>query len=333
MSPKTGSSKNISEEILEVLNSILKSSNVRAIGCDGTNVNTGTKNGVIVALERALSRRLQWIVCQLHGNELPLRHLMQKLDGKTSGPTGFTEEIGKALKDFEKLAVNIHFTPITTEFTNIDCNDLSTDQKYLLEIHRAVSQGVVDDPVFKRDPGTLNHSPWLTTANRLLRYYANPSRNLFLVAEYVMKVYAPVWFKIKCSPSVINGAKHLHEAIKKTRCLSPAIQEMVMPILQKNGYFAHSENVLLAMVNDENKIIGELGRRRVLRSRKLFNSVTNIRIFKIPNINFDADNFCDMIDWQNVEVTPPHCCMMLPMMSSGEQSTKESKFYLEMINF
>ena len=123
----------------------------------------------------------------------------------------------------------------------------------MLEIHTAVSLGVVDDPVFKRDPGALNHSRWLTTANRLLRYYvtqANPPRNLILVAEYVMKVYAPMWFKIKRNPSVINGAEHLREAIKKTRCLSPAIQVIVMSILQKNGYFAHSENVLLAMVND-----------------------------------------------------------------------------------
>ena len=167
---------------------------------------------------------------------------------------------------------------------------------------------MVDDPVFKRDPGALNHSRWLTTANRLLRYYvtqANPSRNLLLVAEYVMKVYAPMWFKIKCSPSAINGAKHLHETIKKRLCFSPAIQEIVLPILQKNGYFAHSENALLAMVNDENKIIRELGLRKVLHSRKLCNSVTILRTFKIPNINFDADNFYHMIDWQNVVVTPP----------------------------
>ena len=159
---------------------------------------------------------------------------MQKLDSKTSGLTGFTGEIGKALKDCEKLAVNIHFTSITTEFININSSDSSTDQKYLLEIHRAVSKGVVDDPVSKRDLGALNHSRRPTTANRLLRYYvtqANPFRNLILVAEYVMKVYAPMWFKIKCSPSVINGAKHLHETIKKTRPLSPAIQEIVLPIL------------------------------------------------------------------------------------------------------
>ena len=234
---------------------------------------------------------------------------MQKLDGITSEPTGFTGDIGKVLKDCEKLDVNIHFTPITIEFINIDCSDLRNDQKYLLEIHRAVLQGVVNDPVFKRDPGALNHSRWLTTANRLLRYYvaqANPSRNFILVAEYVMKVYTPMWFKIKCSPFIINGAKHLHETIKKTRCLSPAIQEIVLPILQKNGYFAHYENVLLAMVDDENKIIRELVLGRVLRSRKLCNSVTNkfIGTFKIANINFDADNFYDMVDWQNVMVTP-----------------------------
>ena len=110
-------------------------------------------------------------------------------------------------------------------------------------------------------------------------------------------------FKIKCSPSVIHGAKHLHETTKKTRCLSPAIQEIVLPVLQKNSYFAHSENVLLAMINDEIKNIQELGLRKVLRSRKLCNSVTNIKACKIPNINFDADNFYDMIEWQNVVVT------------------------------
>ena len=49
----------------------------------------------------------------------------------------------------------------------------------------------------------------------------------------------------------------------------------------------------------------ELGLRRVLRSRKLCNSVTKIRTSKIPNINFDADNFYEMIDWQNVVVTLP----------------------------
>ena len=168
VSPKTVSSKHISEEILELLTSDSNSSYLRAIGCDGTNVNTGTTNAVIVGLERAFKSPLQWIVCQLHTNELPLFHLMQKLDGKSNGPAGFTGKIGKALKNCEKLPVNVHFNPISTELITVDCDDLSTDQKYLLEIQRATSKGQVDDPVFERDPEALNHSRWLTTANRLL---------------------------------------------------------------------------------------------------------------------------------------------------------------------
>ena len=119
--------KHISEEILELLTSDSNSSYLRAIGCDGTNVNTGTINGVIVGLEKTLKSSLQWIGCQLHANELPLRHLMQKLDGKTNGPAGFTGKIGKALKDCEKLLVNVHFNPIPAELITVDCDDFSTD--------------------------------------------------------------------------------------------------------------------------------------------------------------------------------------------------------------
>ena len=216
---------------------------------------------------------MQWIVCQLHANELPLRHLMQKLDGKTNEPAGFTGKIRKAFKDCEKLLINVHFNPIPTELISVDCDDLrSTDQKYLLEIHRATSQGRVDDPVFERAPGALNHSRWLTTVNRILRFYvsqANPFTSLILIAEFIMKVYAPMWFRIKCNSSVVNGAKHLHETIQKIRCIPSEIQEIVLPIIQRNGYFSQFENILLAMVNDENMIVRDLGLKRVLRSRKL----------------------------------------------------------------
>ena len=226
---------------------------------------------------------------------------MQKLDGKTNGPAGFTGKIGKVLKDCKKLPVNVHFNPIPTELITVGCDDLSTDQKYLLEIHRATSQGRVDDPVFGRDPGALNNSPWLTTANRILRFYvsqANPFTSLILIPEFIMKVYAPMWFRIKCNSSFVNGAQHLHETIQKTRRIPSEIQEIALPIIQRNGYFSQSEKILPAMVNKENVIVRELGLRRVLRSRKLCEgpALTKIRAFKIPKINFDADLYYEMID-------------------------------------
>jgi len=41
------------------------------IGCDGTVVNTGIKGGVFRRIEIAQNKPMQWIMCQLHANELP----------------------------------------------------------------------------------------------------------------------------------------------------------------------------------------------------------------------------------------------------------------------
>jgi hypothetical protein len=65
-----------------------------AVGCDGTVVNTGITGGVIRLLELELGRPLQWFICLLHANELPLRHLFLKLDGVTQGPRSMSGPIG-----------------------------------------------------------------------------------------------------------------------------------------------------------------------------------------------------------------------------------------------
>ena len=63
-----------------------------AIEWDGTNVNTRAQGGVILLLEKPLGRHLQLFVCLLHANELPLRHLVQKLYSGTQGSNAFSWE-------------------------------------------------------------------------------------------------------------------------------------------------------------------------------------------------------------------------------------------------
>jgi hypothetical protein len=111
-----------------------------AVGCDGTAVNTGINAGVIRLMEQTLRKPLQWLICLLHANELPLRHLIQSLDGRTSGPQGFTGPIGKQLQECENLPI-VEYQNIAVEIQSDNRSDLSTDQKYLLEIHQAVSIG------------------------------------------------------------------------------------------------------------------------------------------------------------------------------------------------
>ena len=56
---------------------------IQALGSDSTNVNTGWEGGVIQLVESKLNKRLNWLKCALHPNELSLRHLIVELDGKT----------------------------------------------------------------------------------------------------------------------------------------------------------------------------------------------------------------------------------------------------------
>ena len=94
-------------------------------GSDGTNVNVGAHNGVIRRLEVRIERPLQWSICLLHTNELPLRHLFQHLDGTSSGPQSFSGVIGKMLTSCEKLPI-VKFEKITSSCVfDGDWKDLS----------------------------------------------------------------------------------------------------------------------------------------------------------------------------------------------------------------
>ena len=117
-------------------------SKINSIGCDGTNTNVGWKSGAIKRLEEKLERLLHGIICQLHSNELPLRHSLIHLEGKTSGPCQFTGPIGKLLHDteFEQHQI-VDFEPIQANISADCITDLSSDQQYLLKLHRAVSSG------------------------------------------------------------------------------------------------------------------------------------------------------------------------------------------------
>src|SRR6218665_4044724 len=108
------------------------------MGCDGTNVNTGAVGGVIRLLEEHLNRPLQRLAYMMHANELPLRHLINKLDAVTQGPNGFASIIGPALMTCELLPA-VHFEPIRTG-PNLDV-EVSTDQQYLYDMCQGISAG------------------------------------------------------------------------------------------------------------------------------------------------------------------------------------------------
>lgn len=120
----------------------------------------------------------------------------------------------------------------------------------------AISNGVVRADLSHIKPGPISHSRWLTKANRLLRLYVsteNPSRNLKILATYIMKVYVPMHFNIKYYNSVVFGSVLFYKFIRWIQYLDTNLRGVVNNAIKDNSYYAHSENILLAMLFDDKK--------------------------------------------------------------------------------
>lgn len=308
VSPSSSSATNIAKVITSYLSqNCISPEKLEVIGCDGTVTNTGRKNGVIRQIELYVGRPLQWSICMLHFNELPFRHIFLHLDGVTTGPKCYSGNIGKDLPGCEKLPV-VEFERIDCVIPEVDRKILSKDQQYLLYISKAIQSGHCSEDLSICDPGPLSHSRWLTTANRVLRLYISmksPSENMIQIVTFILKSYMPMWFTIKLSKSFTDGPKHVFQTIQTTRYLPEEVLQVINPVIQRNAYFAHPENLLLAMVIDKRNHIRELGYRRLLKARKFASKGDPIREFVPPKLNFEAKDYTEIIHWNTCSLTPP----------------------------
>ena len=124
--------------------------------------------------------------------------------------------MGKLLDKVTKMPIKINFEAVTIgeNLVNLEediLKDLSDDQKYGYSIVQAIRTGIIPDNLANLEIGPLNHSRWLTTANRFLRLYCSEHghkgsilRNLRLITEYIVGVYYPMWFRIKVMHSLMD---------------------------------------------------------------------------------------------------------------------------------
>lgn len=285
-------------------NRSIKYANVYAVGCDGTNANTGLKGGAIKLFETHLGKAVHWFICLLHANELPLRHLIIKLDGETTGPNAWKGPIGRTItKDvWKKEIVQFEKIEFKCDIENIDSvsASYSADQKYLFNICKAISTGNVSESLAKQTIDEVSHSRWHTTGGRILREYVSnprPSAVLCLLANYVVKVYAAMHFNIKANSCCTHGARHVANLIKLSRFLPKKALKIIDPVIMRNGYFAHSENIILAMLDDEREWIRQLGYMRVLHAREHeADDPENVRQFEVRQMYTDFESYENMID-------------------------------------
>ena len=243
---KHGTGRALASDFVDVLSEHGAKDSILAVVADGTNVNVGWKDGMIAHVERDIERNLLWLICQLHGNELDFRHYFEKCDGGfgTSGPESFKGPIGKACtKDLHMLPV-VEFEKIETTLSDFEekvRKDLSRDQQLLFRWTKSVEAGVVPPDLAIQVAGPINHARWLTLAVRNLELYTktpSPSSGLRRVARYIMQVYSPTWFKIKCNSKFTAGPANVFHKMKLVRDQPMEAKETVVKVVQRNAYFA-----------------------------------------------------------------------------------------------
>jgi hypothetical protein len=83
---------NLTYVVLEDFNSV---ESLKAIILGNIPVNTGYSDRLCACLKRKLGRNLCIVICFLHVNKLPLRHVISNLDGQSVSPIKFSGPIGQ----------------------------------------------------------------------------------------------------------------------------------------------------------------------------------------------------------------------------------------------
>ena len=308
-----GDGNSLGKHLVDVVREFDSEDTIECVVCDGTAVMTGCYNGTLASAERELGKELQWCVCQLHGNECPMRHVFEYLDGGhgSSGPKSVHGPMGKALTSGNcHLKNTVKFLPIeASDLPDLSDNvvaDLSRDQKLLYEYSRAVSCGQVPVNIARQKPGPINHARWLTFCLTALIDYTrdiSPSPNKRKLIEYIQKVYVPAWFIIKSHTNIQHGAKNVFSLMQLVKTQPKEIQDIANKYVQINAFFAHSSNLIIAMLADENKSIRKKAVNGILKIRnkevqsEVERTDSGLRIFRIPPLNWKAKNYTQIIKW------------------------------------
>jgi hypothetical protein len=292
------------------------------LAADSTNSNTGWRAGVIAWLEKKLGRKFHWLICQLHTNELMLRSLIEKLDGKSSSKTGFSGPLGKLLPKVKHMKPSYTFKKIDLgpgliELPEEVVRDLSTDQNLLYKRCTAARTGILPRDVALRKSGTIVHSRWLTTAQTFLEMWESQHglegdlvQRLETIVTFIVSLYCPMWFNIKVKHSWLEGPQHILTELRLFQLQSAEVQEILLPTLRRSAWNSHSESVLQTMLCSGSREEREFAVATILKIRgRSKEGNMRPRARKHPELNTAATSLQELINWKGAKEPVLSCCL------------------------
>jgi glutathionyl-hydroquinone reductase len=80
---------------------------------------------------------------------------------------------------------------------------------------------------------------------------ANSSPVFKKLANFLVQIYVPVWFANETKTIVDDESTHMLHLVQLSRQLTEDVKAAFDPVIQRNAYFAHPENLLLEVIADE----------------------------------------------------------------------------------
>ena len=132
----------------------------------------------------------------------------------------------------------------------------------------------------------------------------NPSTKLVQLVHYCVKVYVPTWFLLKQSSKLKDTPSILFQSIQEVKKLRfPEVINIVKHNIGGNAFSLLPENFLYAMVLSEEESVRLCGLRTILSVRAMREDQVEKEEprKKIPDINWKAEHWADLIDLEDVE--------------------------------
>jgi hypothetical protein len=250
--------------------------------------------------------------------------LSRKLDGKTTSSNGFSGVVGKLLNRATLLPIAQAFPTITIgkrpiELSRYVIDDLSTDQLYGYKMVLAIRTGNIPIDLIKMECGPVNHSRWLTTANRMMQIWVSvhglSGENLSTLShlvEYVVGVYYPMWLDIKVRWSFIEGPRHVLETLRLLKMQNQVNRNIVQKYVISGAWFSHSEAVLTTL------LCSSIVEERVFAvdcilhiRRGLDKGETSVRErTHSSSLNIDAKTLTELCSWTHNVFKPIQTCSL-----------------------
>ena len=268
---------------------------IKMLGADSTNLNTGWKEGVNALLEKKFGHKVYWSICSLHLAELALKALIVQLDGTSSAPDKFSGPIGRLLNRVEDIPIDPNFTPLSGhELPDIPAEvekKFTADQKYIWRIAKIIASGEIPDEFEKYSIGLMHLARWMNTASRAMRLKMcdlasledltqEDIANLDTIVIFILDVYLPYWLRLKQFPSWLDAPRHFLFFLERLRQLDQKTIEAVQPTMQRGSWCCHQETLLQTMICSEDEE----------ERRFAVNTIIQIRKGKAKKIRKDGGN-------------------------------------------